>query len=161
MTGAEGQPAPTSERSRLPLTFRQDDVTVQVPTRFPPQAVTFGQEVPPPPVPEIPPELTAPPVPGVPPVPDRAFPPELQPHEISAGPAAASARRTKWFLAIYRSVGLLRFFNGKIPETEPVTTFYGVPTKVVTLCAERVTVTRDCETLTAEPWPRFLLADVS
>ena len=46
VTGAVGQPAPTSERSRLPLTFRHDDVTVQAPTRFPPQAVTFGQEVP-------------------------------------------------------------------------------------------------------------------
>src|SRR5579863_584377 len=91
VTGADGQPAPTRERSRLPVTFRQDDVTVQVPTRSPPHAVTFGHEVPTPPVPEIPPELTAPPVPGVPPVPGRAFPPALQPVEVSAGPMAASA----------------------------------------------------------------------
>lgn len=121
VTGAEGQPAPTSERSRLPVTFRQDDVTAQAPTRFPPQAVTFGQDVPAPPVPEIPPEPTAPPVPDFPPVPDRAFDPEPQPHEMSPGPTAASAKRAK-LLAIYRSVGLSRFVNGKVPETQPVAT---------------------------------------
>jgi len=38
---------------------------------------------------------------------------------------------------------------------------YGVPTKVVTLCAFSDTVTRDCDTLTADPAPRFLLAEVS
>lgn len=37
----------------------------------------------------------------------------------------------------------------------------GIPTKVVTLWAASVTVTRDCETLTADPCPKFLLADVS
>ena len=49
VTGADGQPAPTSDRSRSPLTFRHDDVTVQVPTTLPPQAVTLGQDAPPPP----------------------------------------------------------------------------------------------------------------
>jgi len=82
----------------LPLTFRQDDVTVQAPTRLPPQAVTFGQEVPAPPVPVLPPELTVPPHPGVPPGPDRAFVPELQADDMSPGPTAASAKRTRWFL---------------------------------------------------------------
>jgi hypothetical protein len=100
VTGADAQPAPTTEGSRLPLTFRHEDVTVHVPTTSPPQAVTFGQEGPAPPVPVLPPELTEPPLPGVPPVPDSAFAPELQPDEISAGPMAASARRTKWFLAM-------------------------------------------------------------
>jgi hypothetical protein len=38
---------------------------------------------------------------------------------------------------------------------------YGIPAKVVTLCALSVTVTRDCETVTAEPFPRLWLADVS
>ena len=100
MTGADGQPAPTSERSRLPVTFRHDEVTAQVPTRFPPQGVTFGQEAPVPPVPVLPPVLTVPPLPGVPPVPVNMFAAELQPDEISAGPTAASARRRKWFLAM-------------------------------------------------------------
>jgi len=39
--------------------------------------------------------------------------------------------------------------------------FYGMPTKVVTLWASSVTVTRDCATVTAAPWPRLLLDDVS
>src|SRR5450631_1634735 len=100
VTGADEQPAPTSEGSRLPLTFMHEDVTVQVPTTSPPQAVTFEQAAPAPPVPEIPPVPTAPPLPGVPPVPDKAFAPEPQPPEISAGPMAVNANRTKWFLAI-------------------------------------------------------------
>ena len=46
VTGADGHPAPTSERSKLPVTFRQDDVTVQVPTRLPPQGVPLEQDPP-------------------------------------------------------------------------------------------------------------------
>src|SRR5690242_16710687 len=46
LTGAVGQPAPTSVRSRLPLTFRQEEETVQVPVRSPPQAVPFEQDAP-------------------------------------------------------------------------------------------------------------------
>jgi len=60
-------------------------------------------------------------------------------------------------------VGLLRLANPTLQvevHTQSVHT-YGVPTNVVTLCEVSVTVTRDCETLTAEPWPRLLLADVS
>jgi hypothetical protein len=34
--------------------FKHDDVTFQVPTTLPPQAVTLGQEVPEPPVPVVP-----------------------------------------------------------------------------------------------------------
>ena len=48
VTGADGQPAPTSDRSSAPATFRHDDVTVQVPTTLPPQGVTLEQDAPPP-----------------------------------------------------------------------------------------------------------------
>src|SRR3569832_736483 len=81
VTGAVGQPAPTSERSRLPLTVRHDELTVQAPTTLPPQALTSEHEVPAPPVPALaPPEgvLTTVtglhPQPNVPPV--GAAPPE-------------------------------------------------------------------------------------
>src|SRR4029077_8462020 len=63
VTGAEGHPAPTNDRSRLPVTFRQDDVTAQVPTRLPPQDVTLEQDPPAPPPPELPAEPAAPPPP--------------------------------------------------------------------------------------------------
>src|SRR5678810_258311 len=67
VTGVDGQPAPTSDRSRSPLTVRHDDVTVQVPTTSPPHADTLAQE---PPAPPRPPELPA--------VPDGLPKPELQ-----------------------------------------------------------------------------------
>ncbi|HEX5270612.1 MAG TPA: hypothetical protein VFW33_09010, partial [Gemmataceae bacterium] len=38
---ADVQPAPTTDGSSVPLTVRHDDVTIQVPTTLPPQAVTF------------------------------------------------------------------------------------------------------------------------
>jgi hypothetical protein len=38
---------------------------------------------------------------------------------------------------------------------------YGIPTNVVTLCALSDTDTRPFATVTAEPWMRFLLAEVS
>jgi hypothetical protein len=74
VTGADGQPAPTSVRSSEPLTVRHDDATVQAPTMLPPHAVTLGQGAPPLPVPAVPvvaalpeppPEPVDPTVPGL------------------------------------------------------------------------------------------------
>jgi hypothetical protein len=59
---------PANEISRFPLSFRHDDVTFQAPTTLPAQAVTFGQDAPPP-VPVVPP-VPAAPLLEVPPVPD-------------------------------------------------------------------------------------------
>src|SRR3954447_20326320 len=54
VTGAVGQPAPTSVRSSEPLTVRHDDATVQAPTTLPPHDMALGQGVPPLPVPAVP-----------------------------------------------------------------------------------------------------------
>ena len=91
MTGVDGQPAPTSDRSRLPVTVKHDDATVQVPIALPPQAVTLGQDDPPPvPLLELPPVPTAPPVPVL--VSDV---PELHPAEIVPA-VTAIAKQTDW-----------------------------------------------------------------
>src|SRR5262245_46801906 len=75
VTAGAGQFRPASARSRLPLTRRHDEVTVQVPATSPPQAETLEQEPLAPPLPEPLPPVPAP-VP--PPVPDGApEPPEL------------------------------------------------------------------------------------
>src|SRR3954453_10089320 len=66
VTGAVGQPAPTSDRSRAPLTVRHDDETVHVPTTSPPHAVTLGQGAPPL---LLPPPPVVPALPGLPPAP--------------------------------------------------------------------------------------------
>ena len=93
VTGADGQPAPTSERSRLPVTFKQDDATVQVPMRSPPHAVTLEQEPPAPPLPARPPVALVPPLPEFPAAPDEPPEPVLHDHEISpAAVVSASAR---------------------------------------------------------------------
>jgi hypothetical protein len=93
VTGADGQPAPTSERSRLPVTFKQDEATFQVPMRSPPHAVTLEQEPPAPPLPERPPVALVPPLPEFPAAPDEPPEPALHDHEISpAAVVSASAR---------------------------------------------------------------------
>jgi hypothetical protein len=162
VTGADVQPAPTNEGSRLPLTSRQEDVTIQVPTRSPPQAVTFEQDAPAPPAPEIPPALTTPPLPDFPPVPDEAPEPELHAIEISPGPTAvASTKSRRCFFAIFTNCRPVPFRVTERSGRRIVGDCYGVPTNVVTLCELSVTVTRDCATPMAEPWPRLLLADVS
>jgi hypothetical protein len=90
VTGADKHPAPNHDRSSSPVTFRHEGVTVQAPTRSPPQGVTLDvtleQDAPPPPplppdpvppdpiLPPVPPEPVAPPRPGVPPV--TVAPPE-------------------------------------------------------------------------------------
>jgi len=54
----------------MPLTVRQDEFTVQVPTTLPEQAVTFVHDWPEPPVLEFPPpEPVEPPLLELPPVP--------------------------------------------------------------------------------------------
>jgi hypothetical protein len=94
VTGAVGQPAPTSDRSNVPLTVRHDDITVQAPATSPPQAVTLGQ---PPPAPalELPPAPVAPALPEPPPAPARLPAPALHPPEINAT-ANAAARTADW-----------------------------------------------------------------
>jgi hypothetical protein len=85
VTGAVGHPAPNDAKSRLPVTFRHDDVTVQVPTTMPPQGVTLGQDPP------------APPLPDFAPVPDE--PPRLELHPPRITPKAiAIARAADWTL---------------------------------------------------------------
>src|SRR5262245_59283303 len=77
---------PTSEMSSAPLSETHDDVTFQVPTTSPPQAVPLGQDGPPP-VPPLPP-------PELPPVPDGLVPePEL--HAPKMIPAASAVARTR------------------------------------------------------------------
>lgn len=83
---ADVQPAPTTEGSSVPLTVRHDDVTVQVPTKLPPQAVTFEHEAPEPPLPEAPPAPIAPP----PPVPNEGPESERQADEVSPGPKSVA-----------------------------------------------------------------------
>jgi hypothetical protein len=83
----------------LSLSVRQDELTVQVPTTLPPQAVPFGHETPLPPVPLPPAPVLLPPVPVVPPVlelppvPEPVMPLELQAPVIIAK-AAVIARNT-------------------------------------------------------------------
>src|SRR5690242_14671012 len=55
LIGANRQPVPTNCKSSWPLTVKQDDAAVQVPTISPPHAVPFEQEPPPPPTPLLPP----------------------------------------------------------------------------------------------------------
>ena len=82
--------------------------------------------------------------------------------KISPGPmAVASSQERKMIL---RHVPICRRCAVSLAEDSEDGTvggFYGVPTNVVTLWALSVTVTRDCETVTAEPWPRLWLAEVS
>jgi hypothetical protein len=159
--GAEVQPAPTTDGSSVPLTVRQDEVTVQVPTTLPPQAVTFEQDAPAPPDAEIPPPA-APPLPSLPPVPDVV--PDPEPHPEKAGPsptAIASTTSARCLFPIFTICRPAPFRAAETFRPNRGGDFYGIPTNVVTLCALSVTLTRDCETLTAEPWPRLLLADVS
>ena len=76
VTGTVLQPKLANETSMSPDKARQDDVTFQVPTTLPPQAVPLGQDAPPP----VPLEL--PPVPTPPPVavsPEPVFPPVAPP----------------------------------------------------------------------------------
>jgi len=105
VTGPDGQPAPAECRSSTPATSRHDDITVQVPTKSPPQGATLGQvpastvwlvpvlpplaEAPPPPF--VPP-LELPPLPVSPPLPERALvPPELTaPPELVTPPEAGA-----------------------------------------------------------------------
>src|SRR3954469_3810535 len=82
VTGADGQPAPTSPRSSSPLTFRHDEVTVHAPTTLPPHAVTLEQAPAPPPAP----------LPVLPPVPDAL--PELELHAAPISPHAITIART-------------------------------------------------------------------
>jgi len=63
-----------NDKSSSPVTFRHDDVTVQVPTTLPPQGVTLSQDALPPPLPELPPVSTPPELLELPPV---STPPEL------------------------------------------------------------------------------------
>jgi hypothetical protein len=60
----------------MPLNFKQDGATVQVPVTSPPHGVTFvvSEQDDPPPLPELPPAL-APPLPTAPPLPEE--PPDL------------------------------------------------------------------------------------
>jgi hypothetical protein len=75
----------------LSLNVTHDELTFQVPTTLPPQAVTLGQDAPPPvplevpPVPvELPPAPVVPPVLELPPVPDEPIELELQAPKIIA-----------------------------------------------------------------------------
>src|SRR5689334_17958093 len=88
VTGAVGQPAPTSDRSREPLTVRQDDATVQLPTTSPPHAVTSGHDAPPP----------LPPVPALPPVPVDPPSPVLQASENAAAAIANTSAAERSFI---------------------------------------------------------------
>jgi len=55
---------PSQDGSTLPFTVRHEDITFQVPTTLPPQAVTSAHDPPvPPPAPVVPPPLELPPVP--------------------------------------------------------------------------------------------------
>ena len=90
VTGADGQPAPTNDRSSAPVTVRHVDVTVQLPTTSPPQGSTLehadasvGWFVPAPP-----PPLREPPFPIEPPLelPPLRVPPPL-PALLSVLPA--------------------------------------------------------------------------
>ena len=92
VTGADAQPAPAKDRFRSPLTFRQDDATVQVPTTLPPQAVTLGQGAPPPPLFPAAPVVAAPP--ELPPAPGDPPPSGLHPAENIPIAIASAAART-------------------------------------------------------------------
>jgi hypothetical protein len=111
---------PSHAGSTLPFTVKHDDITVQVPTTLPPQAVTFWQDEPPP----VPP-LDVPPVPGpvppleLPPVPEGA--PEVAVHAPEIVPAVNAIARaadltfmemllTKWVL-----LSLVRGIAGSMP----------------------------------------------
>ena len=162
MTGAEGQPAPTSERSRVPLTFRHDDVTVQVPTRSPPQAVTFEHDVPAPPVPGLPPAPTAPPLPDFPPVPDVAPDPEPHAIEIQSGPDGRRQRHES--KVVLRHITILSACAVSLTEDSGG----GALGERLRHSDERrhalrasVSDTREFATVTPEPGTRFLLAEVS
>ena len=100
VTGADGHPAATRVRSSVPLTLRHEDATVQVPTRLPPHAVTFGQEGAP-----VPPAPVAPPVAELPAAPVDPPRPELHPSEttaaIAANPRAAKRAFIKGRLASF------------------------------------------------------------
>jgi len=79
---------PTSEMSRAPLKFRQDDVTFQVPTTLPPHGAPFGQDGPP--VPAVPVDPAVPLL--EPPVPDRV--PVVGLHAPEIIPIAIAIART-------------------------------------------------------------------
>jgi len=79
----------------LSVSVRQDELTVQVPTTLPPQAVPFEQEDPPPVPLEAPPVPVVPPVLELPPVPDEPRELELQAPEIIAN-ARVIVRKADW-----------------------------------------------------------------
>ena len=87
VTGTVVQPIPSPVKSAFPLTLRQDDVTFQVATALPPQAVPLEHDPAPPPPLEVPP---APPDPllEVPPVPDGVLDVGLHAPEIIANAIA-------------------------------------------------------------------------
>jgi hypothetical protein len=99
VTGADGQPAPTSDRSRAPLTARHDDATVHVPTTLPPHAVTFGQDAPPPPLPP------RPVVPALAPAPVDPPRPALHPAETSPTASANTGAAERSFMT---TIGVAR-----------------------------------------------------
>jgi len=74
----------------LPLIVRHDDITVQVPTTSPPQAVTFGQDAPA--CPPLPPVAAVPAAPGVPAAPDDPLGPGA--HAPENIPATTANTRT-------------------------------------------------------------------
>jgi hypothetical protein len=95
VTDADAHPRDNTDISSCPVTFRQDEVTVQVPTTSPPQGTTLVQEAPPapplglPPVPTVPPLAFVPPVPFAPPRPASGGVPacQVQPAESHEDPA--------------------------------------------------------------------------
>jgi hypothetical protein len=109
-TGAVGHPAPTNDKSRLPLILRHDEVTFQVPTKLPPQAVTFEQVAPIPPPPKLtfapacsplPALLTpdAPPLPRAPPLPVGLAEPLLHAAEITPAVTTVARAMDRNFIA--------------------------------------------------------------
>ncbi len=86
VTDAVAQPRSVGTIFTLPLTFRHDDVTDQVPTTVPPQGVTLGQLEPPPVAAPLPPVAVVPPVAGIPPV--AVSPPLLDVPPVAVVPPA-------------------------------------------------------------------------
>jgi hypothetical protein len=85
---------PADEISRLlPLKVRHDELTAQVPTALPPQAVRLEQDAVAPPPLELPPVLVAPPLAELPP--DVGELPELEPelHAAEISPNAITIVR--------------------------------------------------------------------
>jgi hypothetical protein len=77
---------PSKDKSRLPLTFKHDEVTFHVPTKLPPHALTFEHDAAPP-LPTLPPAPNAPALLTLPPAP-KAPPNELWPPFAAPPPPA-------------------------------------------------------------------------